>query len=113
MTEWALWLKAWGPQLEKLQRIEQETGQTPRALLDMPRLAGVAKEVADAYDILSPRRTVGMMPGPVSLRDILAYFEIYGPPTIPKPIFVHLIGLMDAASLPEAGADGNKPSSKR
>lgn len=106
-------MKEWGPQFEKLKAIELETGKTPAALTNLPKLCGVAKEVADAYDILSPRRSVGMMPGPVTLTEINSYFSIYGSPTIPKHIFVHFIGLMDAASLPEMDKHGNKSSGQR
>jgi hypothetical protein len=85
----------WGPQLEKLEKIELETGRTPSALRDRPILDGLAAEVANAYNMLASRRTSGMAANPISLSEISAWIQIFGEPTVPVIAFVELIGTVD------------------
>lgn len=89
----------WGPKAPKLREIELETGLTPQALIDEPKLYGYSTEVANAYNFLASRRTVGMAPNPIQLSEILAYIQVYGQPQLPVDIFMDLLSTMDSKYL--------------
>lgn len=102
-------MHTWGPKLDKLKLIEEATGDTPQAILDSPKLFGYAKEMAESYNILAARRTVGMSPNPIQLSEIEAFFRMYGNPSIGIHTFIELIGTMDSKFLDLS--HGNKPTS--
>lgn len=106
------WRKEWGPQVEKLQVIELETGRTPPALANAPVLSGLTLELVSAFDILSERRNNGVAQNPIQLSEIAAFVNLFGPPSVPISVFVHLIGVMDLASVaPKATNHGNESPS--
>ena len=95
-----------------LYEIETATGVTPKALLDAPNLHGTAKELTNAYLTLSKGRSVGFAANPIPLSEQLAYIQLFGMPSIPVDIFVHLIGVMDNKYLElSSKSNGNKPTS--
>ncbi len=91
--------------------MEEATGKTPQALLDAPLMFGLAREITDAYNILASRRTFGMAPNPIQLSDIMAFIQVFGPPTVGLDLFVELLGVMDIKYLELS--HGDKPTSKR
>jgi len=88
-----------------LESIEEQTGVTPKALLDAPKLHGVAKEVSTLYNILASRRTAGFSANPIQLSEIYALISLYGAPTLPIDIFIELIGTMDIKFLELSNGD--------
>lgn len=96
-----------------LREIEAASGKTPQALEDAPSLVSTTQEVVTAFGILSNKRAVGMVANPILLSEIEAYIKLFGPPSLPIPIFVEMIGLMDSKYLqlnaPKDSGNGNKP----
>jgi len=86
--------------------MEEDTGVTPDALLKMPRIFGAASDVVDAYKVLSRTRSAGMVPNPIQLSEILAYFELFGKPCLPVDMFIDLIGVMDSKYLELSSGNG-------
>jgi hypothetical protein len=57
-------------------------------------------EVVRAYDILASKRTYGLAPNPISLSDIVAFFELYGRPVCTTmEVFIELLGVLDIKTL--------------
>lgn len=106
-----MWQKEWGPRVDELREIEVATGVTPSALLNAPQLFGLVLEVVTAYNVLASRRTAGIALNPISLAEIAAYVQIFGPPTIPMDMFVELLGIMDIKFLELSNASKHPSNS--
>lgn len=91
--------------------IEDQTGITPKALLNAPNLHGSAKEVANAYRIMAKGRSAGFAANPIPLSEIVAFTQLFGPPSVPIDVLVTLVEKMDDKYLELVNKDGNKPAS--
>lgn len=111
MTAWVKWVSEWGPKIRKLVEIEQATGRTPDALLNVPTAYGAEKELVIAFNHLTHKRPVGMALGRIPMSEIVAYIQLFGAPMIPQDIFVELLEIMDEAYLERQAARGNSNSS--
>lgn len=89
--------------------MELETGNTPKALQDQPKVYGLVKEVVDAFQILHRHRSAGMAPNPIQLSEVVAYINLYGPPSTDIDLFLSLITVVDNVYLERYS--GNKSPS--
>lgn len=105
------WQFLWGPQLRKLREIELDTGVTPKALEDIPKLYGVCVEVVQIYNSLASRRTTGISTNPIQISEIHAYLCRFGDPLLPLDILFDLISVMDLKYLELS--NGNAAAGKR
>jgi hypothetical protein len=73
------WWLEWGPHLEGLKKVEDQTGEKPRALLNRPRLSQWEQAYYEAYERLMGSRqwTFGGAAG-IPVSEIVAYFELQG-----------------------------------
>ena len=94
-----MWWVHWGPHIEALQGIAEQTGVTPEALENIPQIPEPYEEYRSAFILLSSRRAVGMAACPITLADIQAYVELFGEPSFGVPTFVSIITLLDAKYL--------------
>lgn len=91
--------------------MQDATGITPQALVDRPKIFGIASEVVDAYNVLAARRTSsGFAMNPLQLSEIMAYLQIVGRPSIPITMFIELLGIMDIRYLELT--NGNRTSKR-
>ena len=105
------WVGEWGPKIKRLIEIEQATGRTPSALLDIPTAYGAEKELVIAFNHLTHKRPIGMALGRIPMSEIVAYIHLFGAPTIPLGVFVELLEVMDEAYLERNKVNGNRPPS--
>lgn len=70
------WQSQWGDKIEFLKGIEEDTGETPPALLARPILSQFEQPYMDAFNILSGSRqwTMGG-PAAIPFSEIAAYLE--------------------------------------
>lgn len=63
--------------MEFLQGLEEDTGETPPALLNRPILDPEVDAFLDAFFALSPSRQQGMAPGGIPIVEMRAYCEMF------------------------------------
>jgi hypothetical protein len=85
----------WGDHLERLNEVEEVTGQKPKALRNMPRLPPTLQVDLDAFLLISPgrRQTMTGHLGPLPYTEISAYARDY--PVRDRDRFVRLMRRLD------------------
>lgn len=69
----------WGSEEKTLLEIQRSTGETPRALLDRPRMEPGTNPYWDAFWLMSSGRGSGMNGHlPIAMSEILSYLHLIG-----------------------------------
>lgn len=73
------WQLQWGSQVDYLHKVEEETGETPMALLTRPTVENRLAYYLKAFDRCSASRQHGSegQPLPISMNDVLAYCQFF------------------------------------
>ena len=90
--------------------MEEATGKTPQALLDVPQCYGYERDVILAFNRLTHKRSIGMVANPIPLSEYKAYIDVFGAPQIPLDVFFKLLEIMDAEYLSKIN---DRPASNR
>jgi hypothetical protein len=89
------WQKDWGSSEQKLQDLYDNTGFLAPALAKKPVLSSTCTEILSAYRILDRHRSVGFDRNPIQLSEIVAFYQLYGLPSMGHEMFEELIAMVD------------------
>lgn len=93
--------------------IQEKTGETPKALLSMPRLGPGHRTDLDAFLLISPGRSQTMTGalGPLPLTEITSYLEVF--PVRDRFRFVRLMRRLDLEYMKAHKAKQTRLSDKK
>ena len=90
-----------GPFIDRYEKIELDTGETPSALLSRPVLvlASHAMILQCFMTLHMMRKSNGFSPNPITLREIIDYQEMFGRLPIDKDLLLMIVKQCDEAAL--------------